>query len=60
MSSMSLLSSVEYPFQSAFLVLKRLLNGVACVTAIGFTLTRIGEGVLYIGSKIGRCCVCVP
>ena len=45
-SSMSLSSSVEYLFQSAFLKFKRLLNGDGCGTTTRFTVT-----------KIERCCV---
>ena len=34
-SSISLSSAAEYPFQSAFCMLKRLLNVVGCVTIAG-------------------------
>ena len=45
--SIKLSSSVEYPFQSVFLRLKRILNVEGCTTIAGFTCTQIG-----------RCCVC--
>ena len=46
-SSIRLSSSVEYPFQSDFLRLKRLLNVAGCATICGLAST-----------PIRRCCVC--
>ena len=42
-SSISLLSSAEYPFQSAFIKLKRRLKGIVCGTMTGWALTHIGR-----------------
>ena len=44
---MSLSSPVEYPLQSTFLRLKRLLNGVSCDTTTDFTVTRIMRGSVW-------------
>ena len=52
-SSISLSSSAEYPFQSAFIKLKRRLKGIVCSTMTGCALTQIGRcWVCGIGSMI--------
>ena len=52
-SSISLSGSAEYPFQSAFIKLKRRLKGIVCGTMTGWALTQIGRcWVCGIGSMI--------
>ena len=52
-SSISLSSSAEYPFQSAFIKLKRRVKGIVCCTMTGWALTQIGRcWVCGIGSMI--------
>ena len=52
-SSLSLLSSAEYPFQSAFIKLKCRLKGIVCGTMTGWALTQDGRcWVCGIGSMI--------
>ena len=41
MSSISLSSFAEYPFQSAFIRLKRRLKGIGCGTRTGCALTQL-------------------
>ena len=51
-SSILLSRSAENPFQSAFFMLKRLLNVVGCATITGFTLTQLGRYCVWgIGSR---------
>ena len=50
MSSISLLSSAEYPFQFAFIKLKCRLKVIVCITMTEWALTQIG--VCGIGSMI--------
>ena len=52
-SSISLSSSAEYPFQSAFIKLNRSLKCIVCGTMTGCALTQIGRcWVCGIGSMI--------
>ena len=52
-SSISLSSFAEYPFQSAFIQLKRRLKCIVCGTMTGWALTQIGRcWVCVIGSMI--------
>ena len=53
LESISLSSSAKYPFQSAFMKLKRCLKGIVCGNITGLALTQIGRcWVCGIGSMI--------
>ena len=59
-SLIRLSSYVEYPFQSAFIRLKRRLKGIGCCTIIGWTLTQIGRCCVFgIGSMIDFLHICL-